>query len=285
MKNHEGFEELCREAGHQNSLSHLLGEFGRLDIRAAVVMGSSSHEEGEDALCRPGLFNLGGEVRLRPYSYPQNVFFCMGVNPEPVAEGKDLGPVLARYEEAARCPNCAGLKIYLGYRPFYPDDAVYHPFYELAREYDLTVVFHTGDTANAGGRLRYSHPLLVDEAAVRFPEVRFVMAHFGNPWLCDAAEVVKKNPNVFADLSGLAVGRPDAAGFRQRYGGYVRELETWLGYLDSYDKLLYGSDWPLVNLERYIALIQSFVPKEHWEKVFYQNALRVFPRLAAAGLE
>ena len=282
MKNHEGFDDLCREAGHENSLSHLTGEFGRLGIRAAVVMGSSAHEEGEEALCRPGLFNLGGEARLEPYNYPKNVFFCAGINPEPVAAGKDPVPVLANYEAAASCPNCVGFKVYLGYQPYAPDDPVYRPFYELARRYDLTVVFHTGDTATAGGRLRYSHPLGVDEAAVRFPDVRFVMAHFGNPWPCDAAEVAKKNPNVFADLSGLAVGKPDAAGFHRRYEGYAAQLKTWLGCLDCYDKVLYGSDWPLVNLERYLQLIKSFVPEEYWDNVFYQNALRAFPRMAQA---
>jgi pantetheine-phosphate adenylyltransferase len=38
-----------------------------------------------------------------------------------------------------------------------------------------------------------------------------VLAHVGNPWLTDAAEVVYKNVNVWADLSGLVVG--DEASF------------------------------------------------------------------------
>ncbi len=46
----------------------------------------------------------------------------------------------------------------------------------------------------------------MDEVAVDFPGVRFVLAHFGNPWLIDAAEVLFKNANVWADLSGLFVG-------------------------------------------------------------------------------
>ena len=42
-------------------------------------------------------------------------------------------------------------------------------------------------------------PLLVDDVAVDNPDVKFVMAHFGNPWLIDAAEVIYKNDNVWAD--------------------------------------------------------------------------------------
>jgi predicted TIM-barrel fold metal-dependent hydrolase len=46
----------------------------------------------------------------------------------------------------------------------------------------------------------------MDEVAVDHGDVRFVLAHLGNPWLIDAAEVIFKNPNVWADLSGLLVG-------------------------------------------------------------------------------
>ena len=46
----------------------------------------------------------------------------------------------------------------------------------------------------------------MDEVAVDHPTREFVLAHVGNPWLTDAAEVVYKNLNVWADLSGLVVG-------------------------------------------------------------------------------
>ncbi len=66
---------------------------------------------------------------------------------------------------------------------------------------------------------------LVDDVAVDHPDVRFVLAHFGNPWLVDAAEVVYKNDNVWADLSGLIVG--DEALFRviSRRGSRSRTID------------------------------------------------------------
>src|SRR5947199_334801 len=45
-----------------------------------------------------------------------------------------------------------------------------------------------------------------DEVAVDHPDTRFVLCHVGNPWVADAAEVIYKNMNVWADLSGLVVG-------------------------------------------------------------------------------
>ena len=42
---------------------------------------------------------------------------------------------------------------------------------------------------------------------------------------------------------------------------------------------MYGSDWPLVNIPLYIRMISYIIPEEHYEEVFYQNALRIFPKI------
>src|SRR5208282_4375038 len=93
-----------------------------------------------------------------------------------------------------------------GYLHFHPADPAYRPYYELAARRRLPFIFHTGDTYSPYAKLKYAHPLGVDEVAVDHPDVRFVLAHVGNPWMIDAAEVVYKNVNVWADLSGLIVG-------------------------------------------------------------------------------
>jgi predicted TIM-barrel fold metal-dependent hydrolase len=103
-------------------------------------------------------------------------------------------------------PKIVALKAYLGYLHFGPEDPAYVPYYRLAQKYGLPVIVHTGDNWSTTAKVKYAHPLRMDEVAVDFPDVRFVLAHFGNPWLIDAAEVVFKNPNVWADLSGLFVG-------------------------------------------------------------------------------
>lgn len=54
--------------------------------------------------------------------------------------------------------------------------------------------------------MRQAHPLLVDDIAVDFPKVKFVLCHLGNPWFQDAAQVLYKNDNVYADISGLTLG-------------------------------------------------------------------------------
>jgi uncharacterized protein len=177
-----------------------------------------------------------------------------------------------------------GLKAYLGYLRFGPEDPNYAPYYRLAAKYHLPVIFHTGDTWSTTAIVKYAHPLRVDEVAVDNPDVRFVMAHFGNPWLTDAAEVAFKNANVWADLSGLFVGsekemldilaalnKGDSAA-----GLIFSDLKKWIGYVGDFSKFLYGSDWPLAPMDIYRRLIESVIPKDHHQVVFRTNAEHVF---------
>jgi len=76
--------------------------------------------------------------------------------------------------------------------------------YDLAMEFNVPVMIHTGDTFNPKGKLRFAHPLNVDDVAVDNPGLKLVICHSGNPWIRDCMEVVYKN--TFADISGLVLG-------------------------------------------------------------------------------
>lgn len=96
-----------------------------------------------------------------------------------------------------------GVKLYPGYEDFYPLDEKLFPFYEQCIQLGKPVIFHTG-LLHSGlpGRLKQSHPLNIDDLANKFPELKIVMAHFGNPWIIEGTMVVRKNKNVYVDLSG-----------------------------------------------------------------------------------
>jgi predicted TIM-barrel fold metal-dependent hydrolase len=176
------------------------------------------------------------------------------------------------------------LKAYLGYLHFGPEDPAYAPYYRLAASHKLPVILHTGDNWSTTAKVKYAHPLRVDEVAVDHPDVRFVLAHLGNPWLIDAAEVVYKNDNVWADLSGLFVGDEaaiaevlDATGKPESATGrIVVEMKRAIAYASRPDRLLYGSDWPLAPMASYRRLIGAIVPEADHEAVFRTNAERLF---------
>ena len=175
--------------------------------------------------------------------------------------------------------QAVALKGYLGYVHRYPSDPGYLPYYELAEKHQVPFIFHTGDTFSPYSKLKYAHPLGVDEVAVDFPKVRFVMAHVGNPWTVDAAEVVYKNLNVWVDLSGLVVGSTEEFN-RPEYQVSLEDIRDRIRkafrYSERPNRFLYGSDWPLAPMHVYRNFIQTCIPEDFHELVFDENARRLF---------
>ncbi len=186
---------------------------------------------------------------------------------------------LQRVERQLQSGKVIALKGYLGYLYYGPDNPAYFPYYELAGRYKLPFIFHTGDCYSETAKIKYAHPLLIDEVAVAYRGVNFVIAHFGNPWVVDAAEVLCKNENVWADLSGLLVG--DEAFFKDfdRRGllrRYIEPIQRGIEYTDRLDKFLYGSDWPLAPMGAYRDLVRRIIPENHHQAVFNDNARALF---------
>jgi predicted TIM-barrel fold metal-dependent hydrolase len=190
---------------------------------------------------------------------------------------------LQAVEEVLKSGKVRALKAYLGYIHQGPDSPAYVPYYELAATYKIPVVFHTGDTYSSKAKVRFAHPLRVDDVAVDHPGVRFVLAHFGNPWLVDAAEVVYKNDNVWADLSGLIVG--DEALFEGHFAARrpipeiasaISAVRDAIRYTGKPDRFLYGSDWPLAPMASYRKLVEAIVPAESRQAIFHDNARDLF---------
>ncbi len=188
----------------------------------------------------------------------------------------DIKEQAKRYEEAVRDGRIVGFKLYPGYQYVYPADPRLEPIYEVAAQLTVPVTIHTGDLYTEGAAqpplLKYSHPLHVDEAAALHPGVTFIIAHLGNPWMLDAAEVVAKNPNVYADLSGLFMGRIEEP-YRDLV---VRQLQAAIASIGSVKRFLFGTDWPLIDQEEYVTFFESILPPEDHGLFFSGNATKLF---------
>ena len=252
-------QQMAQRAGHVNSIGHLREVYDALGIVHSVVMGNRSLE-------------------VEYHDYPADMFhYCIGLDSSLMVGGDADSTALAdRVEQHLRRESCCGVKLYPGYNKLHLSDGVYRPVYELAAHYDKPVAVHMGLTAQAGAHLKYCHPLALDEVAADHPGTGFVMCHFGNPFLEAAAAVIGKNPNVSADLSGLLEGSVDLAQYLKDYAGYVFLLKTWITAINCWDRLMYGTDWPLANMGEYIAFIKEIIPQNHWEKVFFDNANRIY---------
>jgi len=166
-----------------------------------------------------------------------------------------------------------GLKLYPGYEPYYPHDHRLQVVYDLAEEFDVPVMIHSGDTYSPGGKLKYSHPLEVDEVAVDHPKVKFVICHLGNPWLVDCMEVVYKNKNVYADFSGLVLGE-----FTEAFEDYMEEqIAEVILYAGEPGRFLYGTDWPICSMKSYVEFVSQLKLSEQDRRaVMYENARTLF---------
>lgn len=250
------FDQIARVAGHENTEENLRQSFQDNGVEIGIVMG-----------------NRG--LKLEEHQYPDFLRYCVGLDRYSL-DGREWSSAIDLVEQHLKRKDCVGIKLYPGYSPYYVSDPGYGPIYELAEQYHKPVAIHTGALASKGGMLKYSHPLTVDQAAVEFPRVQFVMCHMGNPWVMDAAAVIDKNDNVAADLSGLLEGRIDVSAFFRDMIGYTEYLRTWLAYLGGWDRLMYGTDWPLVNIGEYITFISRLIPEKYHDMVFFGNAHRIY---------
>ena len=252
-------EQTAQSVGHHNSWDHLRTVYGELNILHGVVMGNRSLEPSY-------------------HQYPADLFhYCIGLDSVLMDKGQRAVPDLyEKVEENLKLETCCGVKLYPGYNKIWLSDPIYEPIYELAERYDKPVAVHMGLTARPGAHLKYCHPLALDEVAADHRRTRFVMCHFGNPFLESAAAVVEKNPNVAADLSGLLEGRVDLEAYFREQAGYAGLLTAWLAAIGQWEELMFGTDWPIVNLGEYVNFVRRLVPDQHWDKIFFDNANRIY---------
>ena len=134
-----------------------------------------------------------------------------------------------------------GIKLLPMYAGFRPDDPLLDPMWSYASRHELPVVLHTGTTFISQAPLECTLPRHLDAVAIRFPEVKIIMAHLGHPYEGECIAVIRKHPNVYADISALHY-RPF-----QFYHSLmlVQEYGVWR-------KLLFGTDYPFTTVNETI---------------------------------
>ncbi len=130
-----------------------------------------------------------------------------------------------------------GIKLLPMYAGFYPNDPSLDRIWEYAREHNLPVLLHTGTTFIAEAPIDCTLPRHLDPVAIRFPEVKIILAHLGHPYEGECVAVIRKHENVYADISALHY-RPF-----QLYQSLmlVQEYGVW-------HKVLFGSDYPITTV-------------------------------------
>jgi hypothetical protein len=171
-----------------------------------------------------------------------------------------------------------GFKFHPSLQAFHPNDRMAYPLYEALQELDMIALFHSGQTGIGAGlrggggiRLAYANPIALDDVAVDFPDLRIVIAHPSFPWQDEALAVATHKPNVYIDLSGWS----------PKYFPplLVRYANTLLK-----DKVLFGSDFPLLTPDRWLADFERLdIKPEVRPLILKENAVRLLGLREAGG--
>lgn len=215
-----------------------------------------------------------GDLRIRgsfeiPYTrvadicqrYPDRFSGLAGVDPTRGMQGlRDLEYAVKEY-------GFVGAHLYPHWFGLPPDHARYYPIYAKCCELEIPVMMQVGHC------LRYQRerilpsvgrPITLDQIAIDFPELVLIGIHLGYPWTEEMISVAWKHENVY-------IGS-DAYAPRHWPESFVHFINTW-----GKDKVLFGTDWPVIDPERAITEIEALeLRPESKQKFLRDTALRLF---------
>ncbi|MFO0820884.1 MAG: amidohydrolase family protein [Pirellulales bacterium] len=185
---------------------------------------------------------FGGKARLSGlWVEDQYVADYVARHPDTLLGFLSIDPTVAGWEDELRFGHqelrLRGIKLMPMYAGFRPDDSLLDPLWQYATKHRLPVLLHTGTTFISQAPLECTLPRWIDNVAMRFPEVRIIMAHLGHPYEGECIVTIRKHPHVYADISALHY-RPWQ--FFQSLS-LVQEYGVWR-------KLLFGSDYPFTTV-------------------------------------
>jgi len=173
-----------------------------------------------------------------------------------------------------------GLKCSPIYQNWNPQDPRHLPLFRKAEELGIPVNIHQGTSFVRPGPLKYANPVLLEDIAIACPRLRLVIAHMGHPWEDECIVLIRKHPNLFANVSALHY-RP-----LRHYHALISAIEYGVEH-----KLILGSDFPSATLPQVIAgqrkvndILEGTqlprIPGEVIENIIYENWKRFLPEYA-----
>jgi hypothetical protein len=165
-----------------------------------------------------------------------------------------------------------GLKLDAALQDFDLNHPAVFDVYEAAASLRIPVLIHTGMSWAPGAPLEQGQPLLLEKAIRRFSNLRFVLAHWGWPWVWDATALALKYPNVFLDTSCFYYDGPTE--FFQFV--FSRQIPTTLIERSLRNQVVFGSNYPRVEIKNIVRALKSLSLTDGClEKIFSTNAERL----------
>lgn len=241
----------------------MANDFIQADVKGILMGWDAEAGTGLPKLSNDGLADM---VKKHPNAF---IGAFAGVDPW---GGKKA---IREAERAVKELGMMGLKFQAALQAFFPNDRQFYPLWEKCAELKVPVQFHTGTTGIGAGlpggmgiKLKYCHPMHLDDLAADFPELTIIACHPSWPWQEEMIAVLVHKANVYNELSGWSP-KYFSDSLKKEIGGRLQ------------NKFMFGSDYPALSHDRLFKDWETLNLKpEVIEKVFYKNAQRVL-KLAA----
>jgi len=244
------------------------GVFARFDFT------SGQHLEETAAVDKAVVFGLrstgmniaNDTVREQVDRAPDRLIFFTSVNPGEPGFMEEL-------ERTHRDLGAKGVKLGPVYQGVHPKDDRYKLIYAYAQKHGLPIVIHMAATFANQWPLEYARPIHMDDIAIEFPDLKIVIAHLGHPWSGEAIAVIRRQPNVYADISALYY----------RPWQFYNSMQLLVEY-GTWKKVFFGSDFPFTKPSESVAGVRNVnrivegtslpkIPEEVVEFILNRNAI------------
>jgi uncharacterized protein len=177
---------------------------------------------------------------------------------------------VAQARSLVRDHGVRGFKFHPSLQGFSPADQAYYPLWAEIESLGVPALFHTGQTGIGAGlpggrgiKLRLSDPMLLDDVAADFAGLTMILAHPSVPWVDSSISMATHKANVYIDLSGWSPKYFPPA--------LVRAANSYLQ-----DKVLFGTDFPLLTPERWLRDFDTLdIKPDVRPKILKDNAVRL----------
>ncbi|XID90931.1 amidohydrolase family protein [Paenibacillaceae bacterium WGS1546] len=237
-----------------------------------LIFSEEEHIKGTEGADKVIAFNMaiGGNpndtTSAYAKKYPDRVIGFMGLDPK-------QANVLDELDRSYYDLGLKGIKLGPIYQKFHPLDKRAYAIYARAEQLGLPILFHQGATYPRQAPLKYANPILLEDVALDFPNLKMIIAHMGHPWIAETIVLIRKQPNVFADISGLFY----------RPWQYYQAMSLCHEY-GRLDKLLFGSDYPIATTAETLEGLRNVngiiegtklprIPEEEIEKLIHRDTL------------
>lgn len=175
-------------------------------------------------------------------------------------------------EKSIKKLNLKGVKLNPAMQSFDPLSKKAKEIYDKINDMKLPLVVHTGMVWQSKYSIEYCNPIIWDKIAREYSEMKIILAHFGWPWIWEAAIVSMRNENVYLDISNTFTGTCfEHLKYLLTEAIPKRVTERFLS-----EKIVFGSDYPRIEIPKMVSAIKKLkINDEVKEKILYKNSLKI----------